>query len=210
MCKFRSDKIFYLKFSGLYFWLPFRIQCTQSKLSSRNSICRNDEPYSVSQKWSQNIIKVMNKSKYPKPMLTTFGIWIPRKFSLNENQNPGRSTFISIFFDWKIANKTRFQMQKSIRFTFNTYYNAVPKHLFSMHSIKSKSTTKFNIRQLRFFFHLKILIQKIEERFSFFSQLLGFTGADWFIVRFAIISADWIETLLCHQQPCISIYSTNV
>lgn len=115
----------------------------------------------------------MNKSKYPKPMLTTFGIWIPRKFSLNENQNPGRSTFISIFFDWKIANKTRFQMRKSIRFTFNTYYNAVPKHLFSMHSIMSKSTTKFNIRQLRFFFTSKFLSRKSKKDFRFSHSCWG-------------------------------------
>lgn len=64
-------------------------------------------------------------------------------------------------------------------------------------------TTKFNIHQLRVLFSPQNSYSenRKEKRFFVFLTVAGVYRCRLIYVRFAIISADWIETLLCHQQP---------
>lgn len=129
----------------------------------------------------------------------------PGKFPLNKKYKPGRHkpgfNFLRLN-DWKMQSS--FFIEKSIRFAFNTCHHAEPNIYFRCIRWwwKARPNLTF-VNCVVFFSPQNFLSRKSKKDFRFSHSLFGFTGADWFIVRFAIISADWIETLLCHSTVAI-------
>lgn len=77
-------------------------------------------------------------------------------------------------FSFQFSSIERSKTQTKFSFyRKNRSDSQLSSQFFSMHSLTAKRMTKFNIRQLRFFLHLKIFIWKIEDRLSFFLHFVG-------------------------------------